>query len=326
MFHQTPARTVVLIAILAGLAVYAAMGGYFAREVVVEIAILAILAVSLDVAAGFGGMVSLCHGAIMGVAAYTYAILSVKLGWPSLPSAVLGVGAAAVFGTAVGWITGRTTGIFFIMATLAFGQMAYTFFFKTRWLGGDDGMAGLSRFDMSWLGIRMNDSLTYAIYALMLLALVYVAAAWVLRSAFGRTLSGIHSNEDRMRALGVSTVVHRARAMGFSALLAGVAGIVAAQHTMYISPELLFWTVSGEVLIVVILGGLGTLVGPVVGAVAFVLLKHETTDYTVHWHIVIGLLLIATVLAGGRGIYGQVEHWWSVRRAGADEPKELRHA
>ena len=326
MFRQTLIRSVVLAAALAGLAVYAMTGGYFAREIVVEIVILAILAVSLDVVAGFGGMVSLCHGAIMGVSAYSYAMLSVKFGWPTLPSAVGAVAAAAVFGTAVGWITGRTTGIFFIMATLAFGQMAYTVIFKSRWLGGDDGMGGLKRFDLDWIGIDLGNSLVFALYALVLLALVYVAAAWVLRSAFGRTLTGIRSNEDRLSALGVNTVIHRARALGFSGLLAGVAGILAAQHTMYISPELLFWTVSGEVLVVVILGGLGTLIGPLVGAVVFVLLKHEVSDFTDHWHMVIGLILIGTVLAGGRGLYGQVEHWLASRRPPPSGPGKARDA
>lgn len=326
MFHQTISRTIILLITLVSLAIYAANGGYFAREIVVEIAILAILAVSLDVAAGFGGMVSLCHGAMMGIAAYSYAILTAKLGWPTLPAAVAALAASAIFGTLVGWITGRTTGIFFIMATLAFGQMAYTSIFKSRWMGGDDGMGGLARFDLNWIGIDLNDSLAFALYALVLLALVYIAAAWVLRSAFGRTLSGIHSNEDRMRALGVNTVIHRARALGFSALLAGVAGILAAHHTLYISPQLLFWTVSGEVLIVVILGGLGTLIGPLVGAMLFVLLKHQVSDYTDHWHIVIGLILIATVLSGGRGLYGQVEHMLVARHRPDPESKEISHA
>ena len=162
-------------------------------------------------------MVSLCHGAIAGIAAYSYAILTVKLVLPTLPAAVLALAAASAFGTAVGWITGRTTGIFFIMATLAFGQMAYTAIFKSRWLGGDDGMGGIARFDLGWIGIDLNDSLVFALYALLLLALVYIAAALIMRSGFGRTLSGIHANEERMQSFGVNTVLHRARALGFSA-------------------------------------------------------------------------------------------------------------
>ena len=317
MFHQTRMRSIVFLVTFIGLILYSLSGGYFAREIVIEIAILAILAVSLDVVAGFGRMVSLCHGAIMGVSAYTFGILTVKFGLPAIPSAVAALAAAAVFGTLVGWVTGRTSGIFFIMATLAFGQMAYTLIFRSRWLGGDDGMGGLPRFDLSWIGIDMGSSITFTIFAIALTALVYLAAAWVMRSAFGRTLSGIHENEARMNALGVNTVLHRTRAMGFSALLAGSAGIIAAQHTQYISPELLFWTVSGEVLIVVILGGLGTLVGPLIGAVVFVGLKHQISALTDYWHIVIGFILIAIVVAGGRGLYGETERWIRTARKSA---------
>lgn len=309
MFQQTKTRGIVFLAIFSGLILYSLSGGYFAREIVIEIAILAILAISLDVVAGFGRMVSLCHGAIMGISAYTFGVLTVKFGLPAIPAAGAAIAAAAVFGALVGWVTGRTSGIFFIMATLAFGQMAYTLIFRSRWLGGDDGMGGLPRLDLSWIGIDMGASISFTLFALALAALVYLAAAWVMRSAFGRTLAGIHENEARMNALGVNTVLHRTRAMGFSALLAGIAGIIAAQHTQYISPELLFWTVSGEVLIVVILGGLGTLIGPLVGAVVFVSLKHQISAVTDYWHIVIGCILIAIVVAGGRGLYGEAERW-----------------
>lgn len=311
MFKQTLTRTVALTLALLGLVLYATFGGFFAREIVAEVSILAILVISLDIAAGFGGMVSLCHGAILGVSAYSYGILTVKFGFPAFPSALLAIVTSGMFATAVGWITARTTGIYFIMATLAFGQMAYTLIFKSRWLGGDDGMGGLPRFDLDWAGIALNKSLSFAIFAIVLVALTYIAAAWIMRSGFGRILCGIHANEARMQAVGVNSVAHRTTAMGFSGLLAGVAGILAAQHTQYISPDLLFWTVSGEALIVVILGGLGTLVGPVIGAIAFVMIKHKVSDYTDHWHIVVGLVLIGTVLTGGRGLFGQTEHWIS---------------
>ena len=311
MFYQTKLRSITLIAALIFLACYASFGSYFAREIVAEIIILAILAISLDLCAGFGGMVSLCHGAIMGVAAYAFAIMSAKLGWPLFPSALIGLLAAVVFSGLVGWVTARTNGIFFIMATLAFGQMAYTFFFKSRWLGGDDGMGGISRFDLSAIGLETNDSLVFTYLGLVTLLGAYGLTAMVMRSGFGRTLSGIHVNEDRMKALGVNTAAHRAKAMAFSGLIAGLAGLIAAQHTLYISPELLIWTTSGEALIVVILGGLGTLVGPVIGAILLVLMKHEISSYTDYWHAFIGLVLIFTVLAGGRGVFGQMEYWFN---------------
>ncbi|WP_394701565.1 branched-chain amino acid ABC transporter permease [uncultured Roseibium sp.] len=154
----------------------------------------------------------------------------------------------------------------------------------------------------------MNGSIQFALFCLSLVLIVYAVAAYVLRSSFGRTLIGIHSNEDRMRALGLSVWKHKAAAFAFSSLLAGVAGVLAAQHTMFVSPELLVWTVSGEVLIIVILGGLGTLAGPIAGAALLVFLKHQVSEYTEHWHLVIGLFLIAAVMAGGRGVYGQIEH------------------
>ena len=320
MFYQTKLRSITLIAALGFLSCYASFGSYFAREIVVEIIILAILAISLDLCAGFGGMVSLCHGAIMGVAAYAFAIMSAKLGWPLFPSALIGLLAAVMFSGLVGWVTARTNGIFFIMATLAFGQMAHTFFFKSRWLGGDDGMGGISRFDLSIIGININDSLIFAYAGLVMLLAAYGLTAIVMRSGFGRTLSGIHVNEDRMKALGVNTAAHRAKAMAFSGLIAGIAGMIAAQHTLYISPELLIWTTSGEALIVVILGGLGTLIGPVIGAILLVFMKHEISNYTDYWHAFVGLVLIFTVLAGGRGVFGQIEYWLNILRSRHHDP------
>ena len=308
MFYQTKSRLTILTLAMLGLLLYGTLGGYYAGELVTEIAILAILAISLDIVAGFGGMVSLGHGAIMGVAAYVYGVMIVKFGFPPLPSALLGMLASTFVGAVIGRITGRISGIFFIMATLAFGQMLYSIAFKSRWLGGDDGMAGLQRFDLSFIGIDMNHSAVFVIYSLLLVLAVYFIASFLLQSAFGRTLCGIHQNEERMRALGVNTVMHRTWAMGFSSTLAGIAGILAAQHILFISPGLLFWTASGDVLIVLILGGFGTLLGPIIGAIIFVLLKAQASALTDHWHMVIGILLVITVLLGNRGLYGQFEH------------------
>ncbi len=308
MFYQTKIRLSILALAMLGLLLYGTLGGYYAGELVTEIAILAILAISLDIVAGFGGMVSLGHGAIMGVAAYVYGIMIVKFGLPPLPSALLGMIASTLIGAIIGRITGKIGGIFFIMATLAFGQMLYTIAFKSRWMGGDDGMAGLERFDLSFIGIDMNHSAVFVIYALLLVLAVYFAASFLLQSGFGRTLCGIHQNEERMRALGVNTVMHRTWAMGFSSSLASIAGILAAQHILFISPGLLFWTSSGDVLIVLILGGLGTLIGPLIGAIIFVLLKSQASAFTDHWHMVIGILLVVTVLLGKRGLYGQFEY------------------
>ena len=321
MFSQSPGTLLLGLALVLGLAAYAAFGGYFAREIVIEIAILIILAISLDFVAGYGGMVSLCHGAIYGLGAYLYAAATVLFALPPLAATGLAMVGCAAFGLAVGAVTARTTGIFFIMATLAFGQMLYALVFESSYLGGDDGMPGVKRLDFSPLGIDLNDSLMFAGLCLVGAVVSYALIATVLRAAFGRALCGIHSNEDRMRSLGASTWKYKAVAFAVSATVAGFAGTLAAQHTLFVSPELLVWTVSGEALVVVILGGIGTLIGPVIGAIFLVLLKHGIGSYTDHWHGFIGLILIFTVMAGGRGIWGQLQRLSSRRN-----PAQSRHA
>ncbi len=314
MFHLTPIKIATVAVILLGLAIYAAFGGYFARELVIQVAILAILAISLDMIAGYGGMVSLCHGAILGLGAYGFAIVNVLLGGPPLLALIFAMLMASVFGAAVGAVTSRTRGIFFIMATLAFGQMLYVMIFDSRTLGGDDGLWGLSRLDMSAAGIDLNDGFQFALFCLFCVALTFAAASVILRSAFGRTICGIHENEDRMRALGITVWKFKSAAFGLSGAFAGLAGALAAQHTMFVSPELVVWMGSGEALVVVILGGLGTLAGPVVGAVILVFLKHIASNFTNYWHMIIGLILIITVVTGTRGIYGSLETFIGARR------------
>jgi branched-chain amino acid transport system permease protein len=307
MFRQTPLRTVTLAAILAGLAAYAIYGGTFAKELVIDIAVLAILAIALDFIAGFGGMISLCHGAVAGAGAYTFAVANVIYHASPAVSLAAAVALATVFGAAIGTVTSRTKGIFFIMATLAFGQMAYELVFGAKSLGGDDGMSGIARLNLSAVGIDLQNAASFAIFCLACLLLTYVLAAALLRSGFGRTLCGIRENEDRMRALGISVWKFKAAAFGFSGAFAGLSGALAAQYTMFVSPELLTWTLSGECLVVVILGGLGTLTGPVVGAVFLVFLKHFSSGLTNYWHLVIGLALIIAVMSGGSGIFGGLE-------------------
>ncbi|MEW5420534.1 branched-chain amino acid ABC transporter permease [Amorphus sp. 3PC139-8] len=315
MFHQTLIKSIALIILVAVGIAYTLTTGYFGKELVIEAATLAMVAISLDLIAGFGGMISLCHGAIFGVGAYTYAALTVLYGIDPIAAFAVAIVASGVFGFAVGAVTSRTHGIFFIMATLAFGQMAYVTAFESRTLGGDDGLAGVPRLDFSALGIDFNDSTQFALFAIALAVLVYVIAAFVLRSGFGRTLVGIHVNEARMRAVGLTVWSYKAAAFGISGALAGLGGAIAAQQTMFVSPELMVWMVSGTVLMVVIFGGLGTLVGPAIGAVVWVFLKHEISSATPYWHIVAGAVLILTIVAGGRGLYGQIEHMIETRRA-----------
>ncbi|WP_304618162.1 branched-chain amino acid ABC transporter permease [Paracoccus sp. (in: a-proteobacteria)] len=315
MFRHTPLRYGTL-ALLAALALFKAVtADYFGLEILTEILILAILVIALDMVAGFGGMVSLCHGALMGVGAFAYALLTVKAGLtpPLALAAAIGITGGAAW--IIGAICARSHGIYFIMATLAFGQMAYSYVFQTPTFGGDDGLGGIARLDLTAFGIDLNDSRTFALFCLAALAASYCAIVGILRSGLGRSLTGIMHNEQRMRALGLTVWRVKADVFGLSGMIAGLAGALAAQHMMFISPGLLSWKVSGEALVVVILGGLGTLVGPIVGAAAFVLLKHEVSALTSYWHLVVGVILIAVVMSRANGIFGWIETRWTARKA-----------
>lgn len=307
MFRHTPLRYAALALLLCAALFNAITAEYFGLEILTEILILAVLVLALDMVAGFGGMVSLCHGALMGVGAYAYVLLSSVLG---IAPPVAMAGAIAITGAAswvIGAICARSHGIYFIMATLAFGQMAYSYVFEAPIFGGDDGLGGISRLDLSFVGIDLNDSRSFAFFCLAVLIAVYGATVAILRSGLGRSLSGVMHNEQRMRALGLTVWRVKADVFGLSGMIAGLAGVLAAQHILYISPGLLNWTVSGEALVVVILGGVGTLIGPLVGAVVFVVLKHELSAITSYWHLVVGCLLIAVVMSRANGIFGWIE-------------------
>lgn len=315
MFAHTPLRLSTLALLAIGSLAYAFMAGFFGLEILTEIAILAILVIALDLVAGFGGMVSLCHGALLGVGAYAFTMVANEAGLTAFPAMVLAVGLSAGLAFVIGAICARSVGIYFIMATLAFGQMAYSLVFQSPLFGGDDGLSGAPRPDLSALGIDLTDSRAFAIYAIAMVALTYLVAAATLRSGLGRSLVGLHHNEKRLRALGLTVWRAKATAFAISGALAGLAGCLAAQHTQYISPGLLAWTVSGEALVVVILGGLGTLVGPIVGAVLFVVLKHEISALTPYWHAIVGLILIAVVMSRANGVFGFIEARLAARKS-----------
>jgi branched-chain amino acid transport system permease protein len=321
MFYETPVKTIAIVVLFAGMVVYALTTGFYGRELIAEAAALIILAVSLDMVAGYGGMISLCHGAMYGIGAYIFAVLTAQHGVSAAIAVFPAMAGGALFGLIVGTVTSRTRGIFFIMATLAFGEMVHAYVFENRAIGGDDGLSGVLRIDLTPIGLDLDNSLHFALFSIVLAALAYVLVATILRSGFGRTLVGIRSNEARMRALGLPVSRYKATAFALSGGLAALSGTIAAQQTMFVSPEIVSWLTSGEALVVVILGGLGTLVGPALGAVFFIFLEHEISLFTRYSNMIIGIVLILVVVLGNRGLYGQfeyiVERW---RRRGSDLP------
>ena len=289
---------------IAVLLVWWSQAEYFGFELLAEIAVLAILAMSLDLIAGYAGMVSLGHAALFGTGAYAYAWLGGVLGL-SAPIAMLGatMGTAAV-ALAAGAVAVRVEGIFFIMITLGFGQMGYEFFFQNSTMGGDDGFYGITRLDLSAIGVDLTAPASFALFTLAAVVVVYILLAWLLATPFGAVLRGLHANPKRFRALGLRVLVYRAAAFAVSGAVAGFAGSLTAQHTQFIAPNLLNLTTSGEVLVLVILGGLGTLVGPLVGAATLVFLRHELSGMTDYWGAVLGGFLILVVLSCQNGLVG----------------------
>ncbi len=270
-------------------------------ELATKVMILAIFALSLDLLVGYTGLVSFGHAAYFGVGAYALGLLAPKYEaanlWLTLPAAVLFAGLAAL---AVGALVVRVKGIYFIMVTLAFAQMFYFVFHDTKFGRGSDGIsinikpvAAIGSFVPFDLGNSTH------VYFLILAALlgVFVFLRLLLRSPFGRALQGIRSNEQRMRSLGFPVYRYKLASFAIAGALAGLAGYLSALQFGFVNPELLSWHQSGNVLLMLILGGLGTLYGAVVGAFAFVAMEEIFSSLTTHWQLLLGATIIALVLA-----------------------------
>ena len=280
------------------------IAGSYPVKLAQEILIWGIFAMSLDLLMGYAGMLSFGHSAFFGLGGYV-AALALR-GWsPSLASAlVLPAVAAAVAGLVVGYLSIRVSGVYFIMLTLAFSQMFYAAAFNAAWLGASDGIPGIPRPRLP--GLDLDRTEVFHLYVVAFFVATAVVLARVVRSPFGRVLRGIEDNERRMVAVGYAIDRFKLAAFVVAATLAGIAGSLEAQFNGYISPEALFWTTSGEVLLMVIIGGAGTLAGPVLGAAAFIGLQSLMSSYTEHWMLILGAAFIAFVLWAPEGLLGLV--------------------
>jgi branched-chain amino acid transport system permease protein len=275
-------------------------GSAFYTELAAKTLVLSIFAMSLDLLVGFSGLVSFGHAAYFGVAAYAVALLTPNFDaaslWIALPVSIAAAGFAALV---IGFLVLHTRGVYFIMVTLAFAQMVYYVFHDTGIGGGSDGIYVNFRPDASLFGLTPFDlgdtvQLYYFIAALALLT--YVVLGRVLRSSFGRTLMGIRSNEHRMRSLGYPTFRYKLAAFTLAGAFAGLAGFLYAVLYGFVTPELLAWNQSGNVLLMVILGGMGNLLGAVAGALAFVGMQEVFSNLTKHWQLLMGVVIVAAVL------------------------------
>jgi branched-chain amino acid transport system permease protein len=280
-----------------------------------RILIFALAALGLNLILGYGAMVSFGHAMYMGLGAYAVGMLGfhgVTNGWAHLGVALLAGLAVAL---AVGAICLRTSGMAFIMITLAFAQMLFFLAVSLKEYGGDDGLRVATRSDFGVFNLAEPTTLYYAAYICLLGVLLFFHR--LIASRFGMVLRGCKSNPRRMQALGFPTLRYRLAAYVISALVCVLAGMLLANLTRFVAPSYMAWTVSGELIVMVVLGGLGTLVGPVVGAAALLLLEEFLSSLKLgvtwldalinqHWLALIGLFIVFVVLALKQGLYGRL--------------------
>ena len=261
------------------------------------------VALSLDLLMGYSGLVSFGHAAFFGLGAYSTAVLlerGVQSLWLCLGLAAVIVGAYAL---TVSYFATTRRGIYFALLTLIFAEVIYTFFRYTQTFGGSDGIQGLPASQV-WPGVAIDTParLYYLVVAYLLLA--YLACRALVRSHFGQVLVAIRENEDRARFLGYNVQRYKMGVCMISAILTGLAGALYPGRAAYATPDLLHWSISGEFLIMVMIGGLGTLVGPIIGGVFFTVLQEKVSSYVQWYNIVIGLVLVLIVLFVPRGLLG----------------------
>jgi branched-chain amino acid transport system permease protein len=263
--------------------------------------IFAMVATSLNLLVGYAGMVSFGHAAFFGTGAYVVGILmhhGVSSAWVGWPAAVAVAGLAALL---VGAISLRTRGVYFIMITLAFAQMLYFVFVSLKTYGGDDGLP-LERRSQIGFGLDLKADTTFYYVVLAIVCVVFYCLARLVNARFGRVLQGIRENETRMEALGYAVYRYRLIAFVVGGAIAGLGGALLANQNGLASPNMLHWSQSGMLLIMVILGGVGFLYGGVLGAAVLLLIEEILSAYTMHWQLGVGFVLLAVVLFAPNGL------------------------
>jgi branched-chain amino acid transport system permease protein len=282
-----------------------ALGKGFYIDVVRRIMIFAIAAISLNLILGYGGLVSFGHAAYLGTGGYAVAILAFYGIHNGFLQWGVAIGASALVALAIGAVSVRTSGIYFIMITLAFTQMLYYLGISIEEYGGDDGIRLKMRSQFPLVDLADPLQFYYLLVALVLGA-AYLAHR-IVNSRFGMVLRATKSNEARSRAIGFSPYPYRLAAFVIAGAMGGLAGALLANQTNFLTPDYMHWTRSGEIMFMVILGGMGTSAGPVLGSFAFLFLEDLLSTWTEHWQVILGPLLVLSVLFFKRGLAGLFE-------------------
>ena len=277
----------------------------FAMTLLTELIILGLFAMSLDLMVGYTNLVSFGHAAAYGLGAYASGYMLLNSLMPLPLVVLLAALLTGVVAIGVAWVCTLATGVSFSMLTLAFAQLLYAIAFKwTSVTGGSDGLAGIPRRPGPF-GLTIFTSRTgFYYFALASLLAAFFACRAMVRSPFGAVLRGIRENEAKTSVLGFNTRLYKIAAVAIAYALGGLAGGLYAPFAGFANTELLFWLLSGQVLIMVIVGGQGTLIGPILGAAFFMLLEHQLSSYTEAWALFFGLIFIAFVLFAPEGIWG----------------------
>ena len=278
-------------------------GNIFVLTLFTRIVILALAATSLNLILGYGGMVSFGHAAYLGVGGYVVGILAkegITSGFAQWP---LALAVCALFALVVGALCLRTRGVYFIMITLAFAQMIYYVAVGLDRYGGDDGLTIYRRSQFAGLIDLSGKVQFYYLCLALLLAAIWLVSRLV-NSRFGMVIRGARSNDRRMRAIGFPIFRYRLTGFVIAGTMCGLAGALLANHTDFISPAVMHWTRSGDLIVMIVLGGIGSLFGPLIGAVTLLMLEEGLSRVTEYWQIIVGPLLLFIVVYAHGGIDG----------------------
>jgi branched-chain amino acid transport system permease protein len=314
------AGTIIFILCAAAFPTFAkAIGDPSLIGLAIRITIYAIAAASLNLILGYGGMISFGHAAYFGIGGYVVGILyhhfvdgDPFLGFvPGTNQFLITVPAAIIisglFALVLGALSLRTSGVPFIMITLAFAQMLFFLFLSLKAYGGDDGLIVRRRNVL--FNLNMADDTTFYYLTVALAVLYFIGFARLVRSPFGMVLGGIRQSERRMAAIGISTYRYKLTAFVIAGMGAGLAGALMANYSKFVSPDMLHWTKSGDLMIMIIIGGTGTLLGPVLGAAVLIGLETFLTSWTEHWKFFLGPILILIVLFSSGGLMSLFTGW-----------------
>ena len=302
--------TLVVLVALALLPVFVSMTGReFFLVLATRLVILAIAAVSLNLILGYGRMISFGHAAYLGIGAYAVGIPA----YYEIYNGFIHIGIAVVVSAAFAFMTGlvclRTRGVNFIMITMAFSMMVFFAFVSIEEYGGDDGLVIEVRSEFGqWVNLE-NDTVLYYVCFLSLLGILYLIRR-IVHSRFGMVIQGARGNEDRMQSLGFDTFRYRLVCYVIAGALCGYAGALLGNFTSFISPEMMDWTRSGELIFMVVLGGTSSLFGPVLGAGLFILLEEILSGFWLYWQLIFGIFLILVVLFAKGGIDSWLGRSW----------------